>query len=59
MPTGQMRVILSVVREESRNGRSPEQGETALESKSMVVIYSPFEMGRSLSRIPTERVVRP
>jgi hypothetical protein len=39
---------LSVVREESRNGRSPGQGETALESKSMVVIYSPFEMGRSL-----------
>ena len=47
MPTGATRVILSVGTGECRSGRSREHGQTALASKSMVVICSPFETAGS------------
>ena len=44
--TGATRVILSVEGGACRSGRSREHGQTALASKSMVVICSPFETAR-------------
>ena len=47
MPTGATRAILSVGTEECRSGHSQEHGRTALASKSMAAICSPFETARS------------